>query len=60
MERYRIINGQRYELHHTATAKGYISRKVTEKMEEYTGSMAPATRYTVPVLTLPTITMLRR
>ena len=22
MERYRIINGQRYELHHTATAKG--------------------------------------
>lgn len=37
MERYRIINGQRYELHHTAAAKGYISRKVTEELEEYTG-----------------------
>lgn len=37
MERYRTINGQRYELHHTATAKGYISRKVVEELEEYTG-----------------------
>ena len=37
MERYRIINGQRYELHHTAAAKGYMSRKVTEELEEYMG-----------------------
>ena len=37
MERYRIINGQRYELHHTASAKGYFSRKVAEELEEYAG-----------------------
>lgn len=37
MERYRIINGQRYELHHTATARGYISRKVDEVVKEYSG-----------------------
>lgn len=37
MEQYRIINGQRYELHHIATAKGYISRKVDEVLEEYAG-----------------------
>lgn len=37
MERYRIINGKRYELHHTAAAKGYMSRKVPEVVEEYAG-----------------------
>lgn len=37
MELYKIISGQRYKLHHTATAKGYISRKVPEVLEEYTG-----------------------
>ena len=37
MERYRTINGQRYELHHIATASGYISRKVDEVVEEYSG-----------------------
>ena len=37
MERYRIINGQRYELDHTAAAQGYMSRKKTEELEEYMG-----------------------
>ena len=37
MERYKIINGKRYELHHTAAAVGYISRTLTEKLEEYNG-----------------------
>ena len=37
MDQYRIINGKRYELHHTATVNGYMSRKVTEKLEEYNG-----------------------
>lgn len=37
MDQYRIINGQLYNLHHTATAKGYMSRKVPEKLEEYKG-----------------------
>lgn len=37
MERCRTINGQRYELHHTATAKGYVSRKAVEELEVYNG-----------------------
>lgn len=37
MERYRTINGQRCELHHTAVAKGYISRRVGEQIVEYAG-----------------------
>ena len=37
MDQYRIINGQLYNYHHTATAKGYMSRKVLEKLEEYKG-----------------------
>ena len=45
MERYRIINGRRYELHHTATARGYVSRKVDEVVKEYSGRFG--TGYTV-------------
>lgn len=37
MELHKNINGQWYELHHIATARGYISRKVNEVLEEYTG-----------------------
>ena len=33
----RIINGDKCQYHHTAAAKGYISRKVEEKIVDYSG-----------------------
>lgn len=33
----RTINGNKCYYHHTAAAKGYISRKVEEKIVEYSG-----------------------
>ena len=33
----RIINNENCYLHHTASAKGYISRKIDEVVSEYNG-----------------------
>lgn len=53
-----MINGQLYNLHHTATAAGYISRKVPEKLEEYKGRFGIGYKVHRPALTPQTIIML--
>lgn len=34
---YRVINNENCYYHHTAAAKGYVSRKVDEQIKPYSG-----------------------
>lgn len=57
MIKYRTINGQLYNYHHTASAKGYASRKVNELIKPYSGKFGRGYKVCKPAL-IPLITTL--